>query len=371
MDGTWLCPDREDRERLLDMEPRLRSVRTLTMVGLAVALLVSGPWLGFWTLIPLVLAGVAFKVVDRSLAQRAAPELWIGGAWASAQLAIAASVFLTGGPDSPAVAWLAIPVVTLSARFTTRGVGVGVALTALLMVGVTLGADPAQVLDEPPTLLFPLALLAGVALLSTALMRSDLEHRTESVLDGLTGMLNRRALAARIAELDEQARLTREPVGVVVGDIDHFKRINDEHGHARGDAVLVDVAYALRKQLRAFDLAYRVGGEEFLVLLPGGTLEESVALAERLREAIETRPYAGITVTMSFGVAYTGGTCDVADAMLEADTALYAAKRAGRNCVRASALPAAHGEQPVEHRPTVKPVVLGLVGQPDAQPTDR
>lgn len=371
MDGTWLCPDREDRERLLDMEPRLKSVHTLTMVGLAVALLVSGPWLGFWTLIPLVAAGVAFKTVDRQLAQRAAPELWIGGAWVLAQVAIAASVWLTGGPDSPAVAWLAIPVVTLSARFTSRGVGVGVALTALLMVAVTLGADAQAVIDEPPTLLFPLALLAGVALLSTALMRSDLEHRTESVLDGLTGMLNRRALAARIAELDEQARLTREPVGVVVGDIDHFKRINDEHGHARGDAVLVDVAYALRKQLRAFDLAYRVGGEEFLVLLPGGTLEESVQLAERLREAIEIRPYAGITVTMSFGVACTGGTSAVADAMLEADTALYAAKRAGRNCVRASELAAAHGDQPVQDGAPVEPVVLGLVGEPDAQPADR
>jgi diguanylate cyclase (GGDEF)-like protein len=371
MDGTWLCPDREDRERLLDMEPRLKSVRTLTMVGLAVALLVSGPWLGFWTLIPLLLAGVAFRTVDRQLAQRAAPELWIGAAWLASQLAIAASVWLTGGPDSPAVAWLAIPVVTLSARFTSRGVGIGVGVTALLMVAVTLGADPQAVLDEPPTLLFPLALLAGVALLSTALMRSDLEHRTESVLDGLTGMLNRRALAARIAELDEQARLTREPVGVVVGDIDHFKRINDEHGHARGDAVLVDVAYALRKQLRAFDLAYRVGGEEFLVLLPGGTLEESVALAERLREAIEVRPYAGITVTMSFGVACTGGTRAVADAMLAADTALYGAKRAGRNCVRTSDLTAAHRDQPVQDGAAVEPVVLGLVGEPDAQAADR
>jgi diguanylate cyclase (GGDEF)-like protein len=371
MDGTWLCPDREDRERLLDMEPRLKSVRTLTMVGLGAALLVSGPWLGFWTLIPLLLAAVAFLAVDRQLAQRTAPELWIGAAWVCSQLAIAASVWLTGGPDSPAIAWLAIPVVTLSARFTTRGVGVGVGLTALLMVAVTLGADPQAVVDEPPTLLFPLALLAGVALLSTALMRSDLEHRTESVLDGLTGMLNRRALAARMVELDEQARLTREPVGVVVGDIDHFKRINDEHGHARGDAVLVDVAYALRKQLRAFDLAYRVGGEEFLVLLPGATQDEATALAERLREAIEVRPYAGITVTMSFGVACTDGTSALADTMLRADTALYEAKGAGRNCVRTSALPPAHGQQPVEDVAAVDPVVLELVRDQGPQPADR
>jgi diguanylate cyclase (GGDEF)-like protein len=173
-------------------------------------------------------------------------------------------------------------------------------------------------------------------MLSTALMRSDVEHRTESVLDGLTGMLNRRALAARMQELDEQARLTGEPVGVVIGDLDRFKLVNDEHGHARGDAVLVDVAYALRKQLRAFDLAYRVGGEEFLILLPGATPEETAALAERLRAAIAGEPYAGLSVTMSFGVASTAGAASIAEAMLRADTALYEAKRGGRNRVRSA-----------------------------------
>jgi diguanylate cyclase (GGDEF)-like protein len=149
-------------------------------------------------------------------------------------------------------------------------------------------------------------------------------------------MLNRRALAARIQELDEQARLTGEPVGVVIGDLDRFKLVNDEHGHARGDAVLVDVAYALRKQLRAFDLAYRVGGEEFLILLPGATPEESLTLAERLRAAIASEPYAGLSVTMSFGVASTAGAVGIADTMLRADTALYEAKNAGRNRVRSA-----------------------------------
>ena len=71
-------------------------------------------------------------------------------------------------------------------------------------------------------------------------------------------------------------------MGVIVGDIDHFKRINDAHGHAAGDAVLIDVAYTLRKQLRAFELCYRIGGEEFLFLVPGGDLERVVALAETL-----------------------------------------------------------------------------------------
>jgi diguanylate cyclase (GGDEF)-like protein len=315
------------------MEPRLRPVRAATLAILAVALLLAGPWVGWWTLIPLVVAGIGFVLVERGMQRAQRPELWIGGAWLISELQIAGAIALTGGPESPAVAWLAIPVVTLSARFTQRGVLVGVTVTAALMVLVTLGIDPAAVVHDPPLLLMPMALLATVAILSTALMRSDLEHRTESVLDGLTGMLNRRALAARIAELDEQARLTGETVGVVIGDLDRFKLVNDEHGHARGDAVLVDVAYALRKQLRAFDLAYRVGGEEFLVLLPGGTIDESEELAERLRTAIADEPFAGLSVSMSFGVSSTSGGVSVAEAMLRADTALYVAKHAGRNRV--------------------------------------
>jgi diguanylate cyclase (GGDEF)-like protein len=340
MEGSWLCPEREDRERLLDMEPRLKPVRAATMGILAVSLLAAGPWLGWWTLIPLVVAAVGFVVVERGLTRAARPELWIGGAWLISELMIAGAVALTGGPESPSAAWLAIPVVTLSARFTTRGVWAGVAIATVLMLLVTLGVDAAAVVADPPLLLMPLALLVSVALLSTALMRSDLEHRNESVLDGLTGMLNRRSLAARMAELDEQARLSGEPVGVVIGDLDRFKRVNDEHGHARGDAVLVDVAYALRKQLRAFDLAYRVGGEEFLVLLPGATLPDAEVLAERLREAVAAAPFAGLSVTMSFGVSTTGGGATVADAMLRADSALYVAKRAGRDRVHSDGGPA-------------------------------
>ena len=333
MEGSWLCPEREDRERLLDMEPRLRPVRAATMVILGVALVAVGPWEGWWTLIPLAIAALGFVAVDRGMLRSSRPELWIGAAWVISELMIAGSVALTGGPHSDAIGWLVIPVVTLSARFTARGVWAGVTLTALLMLAVTLGVDAGAVVADPPKLLLPLALLAAVAILSTALMRSDVEHRTESVLDGLTGMLNRRAMKERMAELDEQALQTGEHVGVIIGDIDRFKRINDEHGHARGDAVLVDVAYALRKQLRAFDLAYRVGGEEFLVLLPGASREDTVLLAERLREAICATQFGGLEVTMSFGVATTDA-CSVADAMLRADTALYAAKAAGRNCVR-------------------------------------
>src|SRR5204862_1211909 len=127
-------------------------------------------------------------------------------------------------------------------------------------------------------------------------------------LDGLTGMLNRRSLTTRVVELEQQALLTRRPIGVVLADVDRFKTVNDEHGHRVGDAVLVDVAYTLRKELRAFDLAYRLGGEEFLILLPGSGLAQSAELAEQLRSSIsQSRVAGGIGVTMSFGVGASLG----------------------------------------------------------------
>ena len=106
-------------------------------------------------------------------------------------------------------------------------------------------------------------------------------------------MLNRNALQTRIAELAQQAAILREPVALIVGDLDNFKAINDGHGHAAGDAVLKDVAYRMRKALRAYDLAYRLGGEEFLIVLPGADGRQAAEVAEALRGAIGGDPIAG------------------------------------------------------------------------------
>ena len=290
---TWLCRDPSLRSRLVDMERRIKRPRAISFAILAVALLASGPWLGWWTLAPMALAGLGFAVAGQAAARSRRPEMGYAAAWLVAQVAIAFSIALTGGVDSPALSWLAIPVVTLSARFDGRGVTTGMAVTALLMLAVTFGLDPGATLDNPQNLIFPMALLLAIASLSTALMRSDLEHRSESVLDVLTGMLNRRSLDSRIAELEQQAAVTGETIGLIVGDIDCFKSVNDTHGHPQGDAVLVDVAYTMRKELRAFDLAYRIGGEEFLVVLPGASPQDA-DLAERLRLAIELTPAGGM-----------------------------------------------------------------------------
>ena len=205
-----------------------------------------------------------------------------------------------------------------------------------MILGVGFATDAAAIVNHPPLLIMPLALVSAVAILSTALMRSDMTHRSEAVIDPLTGMLNRNSLKDRTFELAQVSRRTGQPVGLIVGDLDHFKDVNDSHGHATGDAVLQDVAYVLRKQLRAFDLAYRIGGEEFLVLLPGANLEQTAAMAERLRGGVQADTVGGgLRVTMSFGVSASAldTAFDYQSVCEQADAALYEAKRQGRNRV--------------------------------------
>ena len=201
----------------------------------------------------------------------------------------------------------------------------------------TVALEPGVVADNPTLITFPLALTLAAMILSSAVIQSDREHRRSAVIDPLTGLLNRAALAQRVAELEQQTRSggERERVGLLVGDIDHFKRVNDEFGHAAGDAVLRDVAYAMRGSLRAFDLIYRFGGEEFLVLLPGAGRDDATEIAERLRDAVASCSHDDIRVSISFGIATsTGSDLDFSQLYDRADAALYQAKESGRDRVR-------------------------------------
>jgi diguanylate cyclase (GGDEF)-like protein len=331
---TWLC-DEGGRRRLLENSSRVRPQRVAVMVVLAMVLLATAPWMGAWPLLPLAVAMGAFAWADRVQPHAERPELPFAAAWVSAQACIATSAALTGGPRSMALMWLAIPVVTVSARLTTRGLIAAVVITELFLLAATFGVDAQHVIDNPSSVLFAGATILCVAILSAALMNSDLHHRSKSVIDPLTQMLNRGALLGRVGELAEQSRVTGEPIAVVVIDLDHFKMINDTHGHPVGDAVLRDVAYLIRKELRAFDLAYRLGGEEFLVLLPGSGEPGALLVAERLREAVQQRTDPRVPVTISCGVAASapGNVFDFDSVFARADFALYTAKNAGRNRV--------------------------------------
>ena len=321
---------------MLDMETRLRPVRERAGVIMVVAILAAGPWLGWWPLVFVVSILSCFRFADARMPQLARPEFLMFAAWVGSPMTIALAVALSGPRGAPAMAWLAIPVMTLSTRFSMRGVIVGVTISIVLALAVAFTVDQHAVLANPVLAIVPVALILCIAVLSTPLMNSDIEHRSDAVIDHLTGMLNRHALGVRVRELTQQANLTGEPVGLIVGDLDHFKSINDAHGHAVGDGVLKEVAYVLRSQLRAFDLAYRLGGEEFLVLLPGAEIDAASELAERLRQAVASATMdGGMSVTMSLGVSASlrDRPFEYESLFAEADAALYHAKHGGRDRV--------------------------------------
>jgi diguanylate cyclase (GGDEF)-like protein len=155
----------------------------------------------------------------------------------------------------------------------------------------------------------------------------------------LTGLANRRCALARLDALLQRTRIHGTALSVVMFDIDHFKLVNDGYGHATGDDVLVRVAELSQRFVRADDLVGRLGGEEFVWLLPEVRMEEAARLAERLRRAISDESGEGglPRVTISVGLAARRGG-DSADLILaRADEALYAAKQAGRNQVHEAA----------------------------------
>lgn len=174
--------------------------------------------------------------------------------------------------------------------------------------------------------------------------RKRLEAQLEQLArtDALTGLSNRRDFEDRALHELQRARRLDRPLTLLMLDVDHFKQVNDRHGHAAGDQVLQAVAKVCRTQLRDFDLLARLGGEEFAVLLPEAGLVDGLDVAERLRQAIEAAPLgeaAGqeIRCTVSIGLAVRSDSDEsVAPLLVRADQALYAAKRAGRNRVAAS-----------------------------------
>lgn len=168
-------------------------------------------------------------------------------------------------------------------------------------------------------------------------------HESESYLDelahkdGLTGLGNRRAFDETFQEIRARAQRHSEPAALLALDIDHFKRINDTFGHAAGDEVLRAIAEMMAQVLRPFDKAFRVGGEEFMMLLPRADAAKGREIAERIRETIASTPvkFNGemIHVSVSVGVAELLESLELARLMEKADNALYRAKESGRNQV--------------------------------------
>ncbi|MBB3263904.1 two-component system cell cycle response regulator [Azospirillum sp. OGB3] len=170
-------------------------------------------------------------------------------------------------------------------------------------------------------------------------LRANYEQSLSMALtDSLTGVFNRRYINAHLPRLLERAIDNHKPVAILLFDIDHFKVVNDSYGHTVGDEVLKEVSSRASRNLRTFDLVARLGGEEFVVILPDTDAEAALTVAERLRTRIAdtlfkvTADVGEIPVTVSIGVAVGGRLGDTAEGLIRrADEALYEAKRAGRN----------------------------------------
>lgn len=180
----------------------------------------------------------------------------------------------------------------------------------------------------------------GVAMFVVFMLASDLSEQMKeiAVRDQLTGLLNRRGFGEQSARAYATARRIDRPISVIMTDIDHFKAINDEFGHAAGDNALCHFAKILKVTRRADDILARMGGEEFAIVLPGTELDQCIRIAEELCKLLKEAPMIAdgqtVTMTASFGVATLSlnDTC-LTDAVVRADRALYRSKRAGRNRV--------------------------------------
>lgn len=194
------------------------------------------------------------------------------------------------------------------------------------------GVDPAGQLQDATPVANAVADAMSLALSNIALRE---KLRTQALRDPLTGLYNRRYMKDVLERYANLADRNESTLSVVMFDLDNFKRLNDEHGHAMGDAVLTSVAATVVGAIRASDVACRYGGEEFVVLFPDCVMDEAADKAEVLRARIERlSEQHGVRISASFGIAgIRESSSKVADVLNDADEALYRAKAEGRNRV--------------------------------------
>ena len=208
-----------------------------------------------------------------------------------------------------------------------------------------------------------LAVLAAIGLVTAGFLaglwlgrRNEAKLRHLAMFDPLTELFNRRAFMELASREIARTRRTGEPYALLMMDLDHFKRVNDEFGHASGDRTLKAIAAIAARGVRGHDIVGRYGGEEFCALLPAAGAEEARAIAERVRAAVAAHVPRGLarSITVSIGVAVcrSGQTCPLVPALARADEALYRAKHEGRDRVVVLEFPSGRKER---HREKAAP----------------
>jgi diguanylate cyclase (GGDEF)-like protein len=324
-----------EREYVIELSQRLGTLFRVIAAGAFLAIVAAAPEFGWLPLVPPVVGAVPYYMMARYAHRFRRPERVITAGWALFQTSVAFGFVLAHGAPLFALSLLVLMVPGRCAVLRTRVAAAGTLYTAALMVTAALVLDAHRVLANPSIVMFQLALLFEAGYAGAVVGGSAVGFRGAGVIDSLTGLLNRAALNSRLVEVEAQGTARPRSVAVVVGDLDHFKAINDTHGHTAGDAVLRDVAHRISSSLRAFEPAYRVGGEEFLVLLPDADVDAAQRVAERLCGVVRAEPCGDIPVTMSFGAAASvpGIRFDYNEVFDRADAALYEAKRTGRDRV--------------------------------------
>lgn len=322
---------------------------------------------GIWTVATLATAAASLFLIELADLDRIAPRLsallrWLG-AWLSLALLlplwlpwpadkswfpptgnlvlllanvialVALSVAWARGHRRSAYALLAwVPLVAMS---TARAVqlSAGVPLMAVIEYGFPIVLAVSSIL---------LVLILADRMLTVRRERDDAQEHAER--DALTGVYNRDGIERRLAHEIERVGQDRQDLSVLFLDLDHFKRVNDNHGHAVGDACLRAMVRVGMGELEDHDMIGRLGGEEFLVLLPGSNRRQAVDAGERIRKGVEARcanvADVAVALTVSIGVAEHNPGDTPETLIRRADKALYAAKHAGRNRVMAAQLQA-------------------------------
>lgn len=248
-------------------------------------------------------------------------------------LIVAMLLFATAREFGRSHAEASLLILTISGLYVLTGL-------SFLLCAVPLISDRSWSLQHAPTnwaeninLIVSLTAIAGIGALSLALnqVRLARRHERDAETDPLTGLFNRRALVSRNTDLQASS------IVVIVFDIDHFKKVNDIHGHQAGDAVLQAFSRILLDTIREGDLAARLGGEEFALLLPDVSLKTTLIVAERVRKRFADRRFKSesgyFSSSVSAGISLTGDNTQLETLMIQADAGLYTAKRSGRDRV--------------------------------------
>jgi two-component system cell cycle response regulator len=213
-----------------------------------------------------------------------------------------------------------------------------------LLEGLRAGADDYLTKPLDPALLRArLEVGQRILNLQASLVAVQEQLRFQADHDSLTGLYSRAAILSHLEREISRAKRTSTPLGVIIGDLDHFKRINDIHGHAAGDRALCEAARRFTSSVRVYDMVGRLGGEEFLIVLPGCDTSITLTQAERLRKCVCGTSFdlqelqLGVTASLGGASLDLFGSEKAADLIVRADVALYQAKHAGRNRAEVSA----------------------------------